>query len=120
MTRGGQAVAERWKGMHDRFPDVLFDAFVVMPDHVHGIVMTGADPDHGAMRTTVGIVVRSFKASVIRVWREGVQHSGWPRYAVHLWQEDFHDRIIRRDERLDDIRAYIEGNPARWEERHRR
>jgi putative transposase len=113
-------VADTWLGLEGRFPGVIPHAFVVMPDHVHGIVLTGTDPAQEEAHATVGLVVRSFKASVIRAWRESVERHGWPRYQGHLWQQDFHDRIIRRDEPLDHVRAYIEGNPGRWTERHDR
>ena len=120
LTLGGQAAARAWSDLENRFPGVEPDAFVIMPDHVHGIVLTGTDPAHEDVRMTVGIVVRSFKNSVLRAWRDGVEHHGWPRYSGHLWQKDVHDRIIRRGEPLDSVRAYIEGNPGRWQERQGR
>lgn len=109
---------ERWQAISERFPDVGIDAFVVMPDHIHGIVLCGIDPDTDAPNATVGNVVRWFKASVVEAYRSGVLHHNWEPYDRHLWQRAYRDRIIRTDEECSAIRTYIEGNPGRWWERH--
>jgi REP element-mobilizing transposase RayT len=46
----------------------------------------------------------------------GVELENWPHYEGRFWQEGYYDHIVRNDADLDRIRAYIEGNPARWEE----
>ncbi len=110
----GEMVIGRWQTIPDRFPTVETDAFVVMPDHVHGIVFTGTNPDLAGMRSTIGDVVRWFKASVQAAYRDGVMRHKWPAFDSHLWRRGFHDRIIRTDAKLAHIQRYIEGNPGRW------
>ena len=114
----GEVVADRWQAIPSRYPDVAMDAFVVMPDHLHGILICGANPDDEALRTTVGKVVRWFKTSVNRAYRTGVEAGGWPPYDRQLWQRDYWDRIVRTGAELDAYRAYIEANPGRWWEKH--
>ena len=114
----GALVVERIRSIPARFPGVAVDAFVVMPDHLHGIVVCGAGTDEGGLRATVGDVVRWLKTSVSRLYGAGVNEAGWPPYDRQLWQRDYYDRIIRTEAELAAIRAYIDGNPGRWWERH--
>lgn len=116
-SQAGQVAVARWQAIPKRFAAVDIDAFVVMPDHIHGIVFTGTNPDEAALSTAVGDVVRWFKSAVQADYRHGVAHRDWPAYDRHLWQRGFHDRIIRTDAELAHIRRYIEGNPGRWWER---
>ena len=99
------------------YPELDLDAWIVMPDHLHGIVFCGTDPDATRNRT-VGEAIRWFKASVVEGWRIGVRDHGWPRYERHLWQRDFHDRILRTHRELASRQHYIEGNPGRWWEKY--
>lgn len=114
----GSMVQAYWLAIPERFPTVALDAFVVMPDHVHGIALVGIDPDPDAEKATLGEVVRWFKTIVYSAYGRGVREEGWPPYDGQLWHRDYHDRIVRNDAELDAIRAYIEGNPGRWWERH--
>jgi REP element-mobilizing transposase RayT len=115
---GGQ-VRCRWLQIPDRFPGVMIDAFVIMPDHVHGIVMTGTDPGLPA-RTTTGEVVHWVKSSMFTDYTIGLRDHSWEPYDRKPWQDNYYDHIVRNERDLDRIRAYIEGNPARWDERERR
>lgn len=118
LNPAGAMAVELWQAIPRQFAETGIDAFVVMPDHIHGIVICGTD-SHGNAPTTVGEVIRWFKASVVEAYRSGVAHHEWTPYDRHLWQRDYHDRIIRTDAELAAIRAYVEGNPGRWWERHR-
>lgn len=110
----GSMAIERWRGIPERFPVTALDAFVVMPDHVHGILMCGVEPESGVSKTTIGEMVRWFKTAVYAAYGRGVREEGWPPYDGQLWHRDYHDRMVRNDAELAAIRAYIEGNPGRW------
>jgi REP element-mobilizing transposase RayT len=97
---------------------VGLDTFVVMPDHLHGIVLTGTDPEHEDPAASVGAVVRWFKTAVLTGYRTGVIELGWPRYQKALWQRDYFDRILRSEAEVANRRRYIKGNPGRWWERY--
>ena len=110
----GEIAHECWAEIPDHFPHVRLDAFVVMPDHLHGILIL-ADR---ALRTraigkispgSLGAVVRSFKSAVTArinslgdVRREGI------------WQRNYFDQIIRGRADLDRVRWYVADNPSRW------
>ena len=81
-----------------------------MPNHVHGIMFLGANPD--AMEgPALGEVMRAFKSLSAIQCNRFLQRTG-----TSFWQSRFHDRIVRDEKALDAIRAYIENNPARWDQ----
>jgi REP element-mobilizing transposase RayT len=83
--------------------DVEIDTSIVMPDHVHAIVVLSS----GARREPLSAVVGAFKARVARHLRRAV------------WQRSFYDHVIRDDADLERVREYIETNPLRWSLRER-
>jgi putative transposase len=114
-----------WQEIPTHHCKVEIDEFIVMPNHVHGIVVI-TDPERlpelrrrGKIRRTmelssvhpksgsVGAVVGSFKAAV----------SYWCRTQnlEFAWQPRFHDRIIRGKNSLNAVREYIRENPTNWE-----
>jgi len=122
----GRIAHERWMAIPAHHPGVDIDAFVVMPNHVHGIVRIAAIREHGGPDTTpiapsrgsargpkpqsLGAIVGSFKSAVSRLARRAHERGPDP-----IWQLDFHDHIIRDDASLERIREYIAANPARWD-----
>ena len=74
------------------------DAFVVMPNHLHAIVVQEAMNDRTSLSTVIGL----FKSRASR-------RAGCP-----IWQRSYHDRVIRDEEELAAFRDYIETNPLRW------
>lgn len=116
LSLAGEKAADRWRQIPGRFPDVLTDAFIVTPDHVHGILFTATDPSLD-QPATAGAVVRWFKSTMFTDYTTGVAKSGWEPYDRQLWQRNYYDRIIRNDRELNLTRQYIDANPARWQER---
>lgn len=112
----GLAAIRRWEQIPQRFPGILIDAFIVMPDHLHGILLTGTDPA-ASTGTPCGDIVRWFKSAMHSDYGKGVRRDGWPPYDGQLWQRAYYDHIIRNDADLDRVRAYIAANPARWTEK---
>lgn len=118
LTEAGEIVSQVWYGLPERFPSVELDAFVVMPNHIHAIVIivgaqfiapAASGSGTGAMNRapTLGEIVRTFKAASTRLIRTSTN----PAFA---WQRNYYDHIIRDEPGLDRIRDYIAGNPGRW------
>ena len=125
MNEAGQAADRCWLGISSHFPHVESDAFVVMPNHVHGILVitdgaVGAknfsplhdtnNPAHrptGTPSKTIGSIIRGFKIGVTKWFRENTD-----TYTV--WQRNYYEHIIRNEESLTRIRQYIVDNPAQW------
>ncbi len=125
----GQIVADEWKKTPIIRPNIQLDAWVVMPNHFHGILVVEArkaalagscgmrasqDPQHATtLRSpaqTIGAIIRGFKSAVTKRINHLCQTPNTP-----LWQRNYHERIIRNAFEMNQIREYIQKNPMRWE-----
>ena len=136
----GQISNKCWRVLPDHLPDVVVDAHVVMPNHIHGIIWLGVDEAHpraghapplqkiegagppspscmraearrnGRTRSTLPAVVGSFKSAVSRE----IALLGARRQGS-VWQRSFFDRAIRSEEELLRVREYISQNPMKWD-----
>lgn len=110
-SEAGIAIDRNWQELATRFPGVSSDVVMVMPDHLHGILaLDGQTP-------TLSHLLDWFKGQSTARYARGVRDAGWRRFSGQLWQRGYYDRIIRKDEDLEAIRAYIVSNPERWEVR---
>lgn len=118
QSPAGLVIESWWSSIPLRFPSVMLDAYVVMPNHLHGLLMIGADPDIGEAKPLPKLsdVVRWFKSMSTRDYILGVRLQGWPRFPGRLWQERYMDHIVRSDASLERIRSYIVNNPSRWQD----
>lgn len=120
LSPPGEMVATVWTNL-EQYYRVGIDAFVVMPNHVHGIVvlcdLDGEDRDGAAVPTpalSLSTVVQRFKTFTAHQYGTGVASAGWPRYPGRLWQHRFHEHVIRHERELAAIREYIVDNPPQW------
>ena len=122
LSRAGQIAQERWLTLPDHHPYITLDTFVIMPNHMHGIVVivgTGpalavapsANTDNAGVVPTLGTVIGSYKSGVTRRIREDYQEA-----ELHVWQRSYHDHIIRNEADLNRIREYVLYNPERWQD----
>ncbi|MDX2138153.1 MAG: transposase [Chloroflexota bacterium] len=157
----GIIATRMWDAIPDHFPHVELDAFVVMPNHVHGVLVFASEPvgtrhpvertrhasslqNHpttvgtthassalgnsssgsaqsrdsslqerakGAPSGSLGAVIGSYKSAVTRVVNQELG-----LHAPLIWQERYHDHIIRDEKSLHIIREYVVNNPMRWAE----
>ncbi len=134
----GKMVRAVWDGLPEHYPFVMLDAFVVMPNHVHGIIIiteyvgAGFKPaptkpaptkpaptkpaptepapiGAGHRRHGLPEIVRAFKTFSARRINEMRGTRGVP-----VWQRNYYEHIIRTEDALHRIRGYIANNPLRW------
>lgn len=118
----GKIADECWRAIPEHFPNVELGAYVVMPNHVHGIIIiaesVGArhvsplqnqSTPRGFKRGSIGAIVASFKSAVTRII--GHEHN-----ATGIWQRNYYEHIIRNHEDWDRIHRYIDSNPSLWAE----
>lgn len=103
----GEIASQCWLDIPNHYPDVDLDVFVIMPNHVHGILLlTGATP----FKTRLGRVLNAYKGAVTaRVRAQGLVEG-------QIWQSRYHDHIIRDERSLQYIRKYVHYNPGLWEQ----
>ena len=113
LNETGEVAASCWTAIPSHFPVASVDAWVVMPNHVHGILLieTDGEVEHTAIPNgttrTVGSIVRGFKIGVTNWFRK--QSIG-----DAIWQRNYWERIVRDDTELDRIRTYVAHNPRNW------
>jgi putative transposase len=112
-TELGNAALECWNAIPDYFPFVVLDAFIVMPNHVHGLLYFDK-PDHefqagnkfGPQSQNLASVMRGYKTGVTKVARyNNIEFD---------WQAGFHEHIVRNQDEFDRIQNYIINNPQKW------
>lgn len=109
----GTMIDNVWTAIPRQFQTVQLDAFIVMPNHLHGLVFIEPRLD-GAMAASLNDVIRWFKSMTTVRYSRGVRDLGWPPYDRAMWQRSYYDHIVRDDRDLERLRDYIEANPANW------
>lgn len=127
----GEMVLCVWNELPQRFKGWDTDAFIIMPNHIHGIIVK---PDVGAdlvpalseanqgqpqgigptKAKALGDVIGGFKSLMTNEYIKGVKQSGWPSFDKYLWQPDYYERVIRDERELEAYREYIAHNPLGW------
>jgi REP element-mobilizing transposase RayT len=119
LNDAGSVAAKCWHTIPDHFPHVILDTFVVMPNHVHGILFivnasVGAknfsplpSKPRGTSKT-IGSVIRGFKIGVTKWMRQNTEFH-------NIWQRNYYEHIVRNENELNRIREYITDNPMKWE-----
>jgi len=111
LSPAGEMVEQVWTQLPERFPRVSLDAFVVMPNHVHGLlVLGGIEPSSTALSDVVG----AFKSQSTVNYTRGVREQGWSAFEKRVWQSNYFERILRNEEQLARAQGYIEQNPENW------
>ena len=124
LTEFGGIVDSCWQETPGRFPNIGTDAFVVMPNHVHGIIVLGHDSGHGPSspsaagqetvpmgRPSLPQVVAYFKYQTTKAIN-GIRNSPGCR----VWQRGYYDHIVRNERDLALTREYVVNNPAQGEQ----
>lgn len=101
----GIITSERWEMIPEFYPSVILGDYVVMPNHLHGILFLSESHDkQPVLRNIIG----NFKSGVSRLAHQTLDFSST------LWQSRYHDHIIRNEPDLLRIREYVQNNPCRW------
>lgn len=128
----GIIVSQFWLEIPVHFVNVEMDKFVIMPNHVHGIIIIYPNDDknmvgaryasplhsnktyktkiHGPKPNSIGAIMASFKSIAtkqINILCNTTDQS--------IWQRNYYEHIIRNEKKLNRIRRYIINNPPRWE-----
>ena len=115
LNAAGHMLASLWNDIPAWFGDVEIDTFVLMPNHLHGIIVS---PDVTSEVTKVapalGKVVAAFKSATTVHYISGVKTKAWPVFRRRLWQRNYYEHVVRDEKALDRVRRYIDENPARW------
>jgi len=126
LSEIGEIAKQCWLEIPQHFQDVKLDEFVIMPNHVHGIIIINnrnVETRHGVslqkqnsntnqfskpVSGSLSTIINQYKSTVMRWCRK----DGYDNFA---WQSRFYEHIIRNGKSLQKIREYISNNPLKWD-----
>ncbi|SEH51905.1 REP element-mobilizing transposase RayT [Ruminococcus flavefaciens] len=106
LTEYGRIVREELKKIPSIYPDIVFvPKFVIMPNHIHLIIVLNAFSENGPPKAapTIGSIINKFKGAVSK------------KAGFKVWQKNFFDRVLRNEWEYRNAWQYIENNPENWE-----
>jgi putative transposase len=128
LNDAGRIAVDEWKKSAIIRNEIELDEFIVMPNHIHGIVIIvkscrGDRPvaptkpiatmnkykPNGPPPKSIGSLIAGFKSAVTKGINENRGTPGMP-----VWQRNYYEHIIRNKNELHRIRQYIRQNPERW------
>lgn len=125
LSEIGLLAKKFWEEIPIHFPHAILDEFVIMPDHMHGIIILKSSSPSGVMNNicdgergvekiqpkpgSIPVIVGSFKSVVTKFARK--------MNADFRWQTGYHDWVIRSSEHLQNTRKYVLDNPYVWSEK---
>ena len=128
LNESGIIIQDIWNATPNHFQNIELDEFIIMPNHIHGIVIiVGAQfiapfrkttavkqgiMNRGVMNhaPTVGEILRAFKGRCTHAINKIRNTPGIP-----VWQRNYYEHIVRNDSELNSIREYIMNNPLKWD-----
>ena len=122
LSNIGNIAAKFWQEIPRHFPFVRLDEWIVMPNHLHGVLVfensrctvgtrnfASVQREFGGLqKNSLSSIMQSFKAAVKRWCNQN-------NYEDFIWHGRFYDQIIRNEESSNRIRAYIKNNPSKWQ-----
>ena len=111
LNNTGLTVKTIWQEIEIHYPQVELDEFVVMPNHIHGIIsLRRRDLGAASSAPTVGKIIRRFKSMSAIAVNKSLGRSLQP-----LWQRNYWERVVRDEKELHAMQEYIGNNSRQWE-----
>ena len=120
LNKYGRVVKQSWNELSCHFLNMKIDWFVVMPNHIHGIIALdddcrgGVPPPRGKetlplQKPKLCQVIGYFKYQTTKLINEIRSTPGF-----RVWQRNYYEHVIRNEDKLNKIRYYIQTNPLKW------
>ena len=127
LSETGRNVHAVWEDLPNHYNQIELDAFIVMPNHIHGVIIivgAGFKPAQGLQsaqlnhvsaekRQALPDIIRGFKTFSSRRINEMRKTPGCP-----VWQRNYFERVIRGEREFAFVREYIVNNPLKWDSDH--
>ena len=117
-------VKTQWENIPNYFPNIDLDEYIIMPNHLHGIIVVGATYTVAQNKSitragtrpapTIGEIIGSFKSLCFHMWLQYIKQNNIDVIGK-FWQRNYYEHIIRNESELNRIREYIKNNPIQWE-----
>lgn len=129
LNDAGKMINLWWRKMFEKYNDISMDEYIIMPNHIHGIIniITGEKMGYSGEKMVtgenmvsplrifnryggLGQYVSWFKRMTTDKYIHHVKNDKWEPFNKRLWQRSYYDHIIRNEESLQKIREYIQNN----------
>jgi len=116
LNECGRIIDGQWLWLKDQYDYVKLDEYIVMPNHIHGILIIENKNVNGRDRSrpvptkkikSLSELMGAFKTTSSKL----IHQTGLKNF---IWQRSFYDHIIRNNQSLNNIRAYVKNNPIKW------
>ncbi len=107
LNKFGDITRSHWQQLSQHHPNIIMDESIVMPNHLHGIIVLESSSDS---TKPISEIIRGFKTFSAKAINQERDLRGIP-----VWQRNYYDRIIRNELELDRVRQYIINNPQNWD-----
>jgi REP-associated tyrosine transposase len=137
LNEAGEIAQRCWEEIPRHFPHTVLDAMIVMPNHIHGVIVitescrgeasnvplhvpkttwrSDASPlrqrPNGTKPGSLSAIVQNFKSVTTKRIN---QMRGAP--GTLLWQRNYYEHVVRNEAELMAIREYIQANPSLWDD----
>jgi putative transposase len=105
-NKSAHIVRSHWFQLPRYYANLTVDEFVIMPDHIHGILILQESPK----TKSIPEIIQGFKTFSARAINRLREQKGIP-----VWQRNYYEIIIRTESGLDPVRQYIINNPQNWD-----
>lgn len=112
-TEIGYIAHRNWLDIPNHFPFIELDKFVIMPNHLHGILIINKPNKTDWQVNKFGVQSQNL-ASTIRGYKASVKAFATTNNIEFSWQSRYYDHIIRNEKEYLNIANYISGNPEQW------
>lgn len=105
-----------WLNIPARYSNVWLDEYVIMPNHLHGIIMIDdslQEPSQNS-KPILGSIIGSFKSLCVNAWLKTINDQNINARGK-FWQDNYYEHVVRSEAELDRVREYILNNPEQWE-----
>ena len=110
----GELAEKFWFEIPDHFPFITLDQFILMPNHIHGIICINSSEFHTYQPNRFAPQSKNLP-SVIRGFKAAVKKFATINNIEFSWQPRYYDRVVRNENELVRIRRYIIDNPSNWQ-----
>jgi len=134
LNKFGLVTKQQWEKLPKRFPNIELGAFIIMPNHMHGIIVitssrgtaenwhdldgesssrapTTREAFQKPVKGSIPTIIRSYKSAV--AYRINLMRR---TQGVPVWQRNYYEHVIRNERDLQNKTDYIEANPMLWDD----
>jgi len=146
LNVAGEMVQKWYEKLEEKFPTVINDTMVIMPNHIHFVIQiqspnpikgrhtglplrknnilvpVGADPCvrplnvKGQCNVVLGDIIQWFKTMTTNTYIKMVKNATLPPFNKRIWQRNYYEHVVRDDVDYVRISEYVENNPLTWDE----